>query len=132
MKDRTRLNNLLGKTYMYKQDSILVSDWFEDVDAGLYKVVTTNGVIPVPVNEVKEFIDHLLPTEEESTTAVSTEVVRETEGFLKTLQQTLMENIEMVKKDPAYIKQANSVNSSVNALIGMAKLQLQVGRLKKK
>lgn len=122
---------MLDKTYIYKQNHIKIKDYFVNDEKKSVQVITDAKPITVPINELAEFEKACLPIEEPST-AVSIEVVQETSVFLTTLQKTLLENIDKVKADPNYIKQANVVNSSVNALIGMAKVQLQLGRLKSK
>jgi len=129
MKEKTRLEKLLNKTFIYKQEHITIRDYFEDPDNASFKITTDKKTITIKEADVSSFIEACLPVEDENTRAV--ESIRQTDGLITTLQQTLLENIENVKKDKDYIKQANVINSSVNALIGMAKLQVQVSRLKK-
>lgn len=132
MKDTTRLEKLLNKEFIYKQENIRVKDYVRNPDNKTIDIITDKKPISIKENEIIKFCEALLPVDEPATQAISTEVVQQTTGLMNTLQQTLLENIAMVKKDPNYIKQANVVNSSVNALIGMAKLQIQVGKMKSK
>lgn len=129
MKDRTRLNKLLDKTFIYKQEHITVKDFFEDVDTNTVKIVTTGKTITVKQKDLPAFLDSLLPVASETTQAI-VQVDKETSGLLKTLQETLLDNIAQVKANPGYIKQATTINSSVNALVGLAKIQIQAARLK--
>lgn len=132
MKETHRLDRMLNKTFIYKQDQIVIRDYFQEPEKGTVRVITDKKPITVQTSQLADFEKACLPVEEPATQAVSTEVVSQASSLLLTLQQTLLDNIEMVKKDKEYTKQANVVNSSVNALIGMAKLQLQVGKLNKK
>lgn len=128
MTDRTKLNRLINKEFIYKQENILITDHFEDPDKGVINIVTKSKTIKVKTEELPVFLEALLPVDDSNTQAVAV-VSNETGGLLRTLQETLLDNIERVKKDPGYIKQANTVNSSVNALVGMAKLRVQVERM---
>jgi hypothetical protein len=128
MNDRTKLNRLLNKEFIYKQENIVITDHFEDSDKGTINIVTKQKTIKIKSAELPAFLESLLPVDDTNTTAVAV-VSKETGGLLTTLQETLLDNIERVKADPGYIKQANTVNSSVNALVGMAKLRVQVERM---
>lgn len=129
MKETTRLERLLNQQFIYKQENIQLKDFFLQEENHTVRIITDKKPIIIKQSDISKFCDELLPVEDSATMAVSTQVMQQTTGLLSTLQQTLLDNIEMVKKDKEYIKQANVVNSSVNALIGMAKLQLQVGKL---
>jgi len=45
---------------------------------------------------------------------------------MKSLKDTLLENIENVKKDKGFIPQAAQINKDVNTLVNMAKHELQL------
>lgn len=134
MKETTRLEKLLTKQFIYKQDNITIKDYFLKDEDKTVHIITDKKPIVIKEADIAKFCEQLLPVEEPTTRAVaqvaiSTEVVQQTTGLLSTLQQTLLDNIERVKTDKEYIKQANVVNSSVNALIGMTKLQISVAKL---
>ncbi|QTE36003.1 hypothetical protein J3L18_23100 [Mucilaginibacter gossypii] len=44
----------------------------------------------------------------------------------KALGDLIMENIDMVKKDPAYIPQANAINDQLKSLIELGKTQVEM------
>lgn len=130
MKERTKLEKLVGKEFIYQQNNIRIKDYYAEEENGSFKIITDGKPITVKEADIASFLERLLPVEEPATQAISTEVVQGTNELMNTLQQTLLDNINKVQNDKEYIKQANVVNSSVNALIGMAKLQLQVAKMK--
>lgn len=129
---------MIGKTYMYKGRNILIANYHVLGEEGKTQIDIQDGdgnpLEPIKTQDVSRFMEACLPVESENNptdnAAVSTEVVKQTNTLLNTLQQTLLDNIEQVKKNPAYIKQANVVNSSVNSLIGLAKIQIQVKKMR--
>lgn len=124
-----RLKKMIGKPYMYKGQNIIISNYTVLSDEGK-TLIDLQGARPLKIRDLSQFLNECLPVDSEDETVVSTEVVQQTNNLLTTLQQTLLDNIEKVKKDPAYIKQANTVNSSVNSLIGLAKIQISVSKIK--
>lgn len=135
MKDTKRLERLLNKEFIYKQENIEIKDYFVEEENDLVRVITNKKPIVIKMDEVVSFCDSLLPVEAPETVAVRAvsvidkEVVDNTNNLLGTLQQTLLDNIALVKKDGNYIKQANTINSSVNSLIGLAKIQLNLAKM---
>lgn len=129
MKETTRIERLLGKEFIYKQNNIRIKDYYQVPEKGEFKIITDGSPITVKEKDIAKFCEDLLAVQAPET-GVSLQVAEQATGLLAILQKTLLDNIEMVKQDKEYIKQANVVNSSVNALIGMAKLQIQVGKMK--
>lgn len=129
------LKRMIGKPWLYRGNQITIENYHIMGDQGKTQIDVV-GKDPIEVKDIKKFIEACLPVEDDKpvrngqTAALSTEVVEQTNGLLSSLQQTLLDNIAAVKKDPAYIKQANTINSSVNSLIGLAKIQIQVGKMK--
>lgn len=59
-----------------------------------------------------------------------TELYEENRETFSTLSQMLLNDIEKVRADPGYVSQAKQVSNSVNALVNLTKLQLQLVRSK--
>jgi hypothetical protein len=130
-----KLKGMVGQTFMYKSKNILITDYHVLGEEGKTQIDIEDGngvaLEPIKTSDLTKFIDACLPVDNESEDSVSTEVVEGTNSLLTNLQATLLDNINQVKKNPNYIKQANVVNSSVNSLIGLAKIQIQVSKMKK-
>ena len=122
-----KLKGMIGKTYMYKGENITIINYATLTDEG--KTLIDIGSRSFKVSNLTDFIDACLPVDSHDTQLAT--VDPGTTSLLSSLQQTLLDNIDQVKKNPAYIKQANVVNSSVNSLIGLAKIQIQVNKMKK-
>jgi hypothetical protein len=132
-----RLKDMIGKTFMYKGKQITIKDYHVLGEEGKTQIDIVEGD-PIKTPDLSKFIDFCLPVdvpgqddEDTAGTAISTEVVAQTQNILSTLHETLLDNIKKVQQNEKYIKQANVINSSVNSLIGLAKLQIQVGKLNK-
>jgi hypothetical protein len=132
-----RLKNMIGKTFMYKGNQITIKDYHVLGEEGKTQIDIEEGEA-IKTADLAKFIDFCLPVQtpeedeaDQQTDAVSTEVVAQTQNILSTLHTTLLDNIKKVQQNEKYIKQANVINSSVNSLIGLAKLQIQVGKMTK-
>ncbi len=128
MRNKTRLEKLLGKDFIYKQTNILIRDYYQIPETAEVKIITDGKPITIKDSDIPMFCSDLLPVDSSETKA--TQVVEQTNGLLSTLQRTLLDNIQAVKENPGYVKQANTINSSVNSLIGLAKIQIQVNKIK--
>lgn len=135
-----KLKGMIGKTFLYKGKQITICDYHVLGEEGKTQIDIEDEygkpAEPIKTPDLTKFIEFCLPVDitdrdQPATNAVSTEVVQETNGLLSTLQQTLLDNIKQVKTNPGYIKQANVINSSVNSLIGLAKIQIQVNKMSK-
>jgi hypothetical protein len=134
-----KLKGMIGQTFLYKGKQITICNYHVLGEEGKTQIdiedENGNPAPPIKTPDLAKFIDFCLPVDDtngdEQSTAVSTEVVQETNTLLGTLQSTLLDTITQVKKNPNYIKQANVINSSVNSLIGLAKIQIQVNKMTK-
>lgn len=133
-----KLRGMIGKPFMYKSQNITILDYHVLGEEGATQIDVENGngepIPPIKTQNLNKFIELCLPVEVDDKveeTGISTEVQQQTSNLLLELQKTLKENIELVKKDVKYIKQASVVNSSVNSLIGLAKIQIQVMKMGK-
>jgi hypothetical protein len=136
----TRLKGMIGKTFLYKKNQITICNYHVLAAAGETQIDIEDEygkpAEPIRMKDLSKFLDGCLPVDAQEVIdnagqAVSTQVVQQTNGLLNTLQQTLLDNINQVKSNPGYIKQANVINSSVNSLIGLAKIQIQVNKMGK-
>lgn len=83
-----------------------------------------------PVDDAMTLLREFEPSdalaEKDSNTDV---VVTNTSNIVESLRQTLLENIERVKKDKEYIPQATAINNSVNSVINLSKLQMDAVKM---
>lgn len=54
------------------------------------------------------------------------DIFSENRKQMSTLSQVLLEDIEKIRKDPAYVAQAKQVCNTVNAIVNITKLQIQM------
>lgn len=136
-----KLKGMIGHTFLYKGKQITICNYHVLGEEGKTQIdiedENGNPAEPIKTPDLAKFIEFCLPVDTsdgkdaDQSNAVSTEVVQQTNSLLGTLQATLLDNIKQVKTNPGYIKQANVINSSVNSLIGLAKIQIQVNKMQK-
>ncbi len=132
MTAKTQLEKLVGKDFIYKQTNIRIRDYYPVPEEKVMKIITDGSTITIPETGVKSFCEDLLLVDSPQAMVLSSGVTKEVNSMMATLQQTLLDNIEMVKKDKNYIPQAASINKSVNSLLGITKVQLEVAKMKSK
>jgi len=78
----------------------------------------------------------MTPTEihknRERNQATAVAIINNTHLDIVDLRQTVMETINKIKKDPAYIPQAKAINNNVNTIVNMTKLEFQIAKEMKK
>lgn len=110
---------MLGKSFIYNQNNITLDDY--EVDEDGVHVVASGKKLFLPTGELDNFIKKCLPVENAVEVFSSQEI-----NIMSTLQQTLLANIEKLKTDPGYVKQATAINNQINTIINMTALQLKV------
>jgi hypothetical protein len=105
---KEKLKQLIGNKYNYKGTNLTI----EDVKfVGVNTVVKTDlRVYNLLESEIEDFINNLSDFE-----------LKKQKGF--DLKTCLIETIEKVKKDPDFVKQANSICSLSTQLINIEKLK---------
>lgn len=131
MKEESKLKKLLNKEFIYKQENIRIENYVPDREANAIDIITNKKPIRIKEDGIQAFVDLLLPVDEPSTQALSADVIQEATGLTKDLKDILLDNIRKVQSDPNYIKQATSINKSVNQLVGLAKLHLDAAKMKR-
>lgn len=90
----------------------------EKLDLFLANFTEVMQVEDEPVEEIKNLPANIRNEE--------TRLYAENKQTFSDLSQILLTDIERVKADPGYVKQAKQISNSVNALVNLTKLQLQL------
>lgn len=143
-----KLNRMMNKSFLYKGIEITVRSY--ELDETRAILIFTDKKDPIKITDLNKFIDACMPVstpgknEQSQVKSTQDQNSRETESsssellkanagsvdLLKKLKHTLVQNIQTVKNDKKYVKQANAINSSASALIDVAKVQLVIGKIK--
>jgi hypothetical protein len=124
MKETTKLEKLLNKTYIYKQDHIRIKDYYLVPEEESIKIITDKAPITIKADELQQFIDKCLPVQDENTQAI--QIVSDSQKQITSLKDILMDNITKVQADKEYINQAKTINNAVNTLLNMVTLEMKV------
>lgn len=125
MQINERLESMVGKTYLYHAQYHKILSY--KVDGDKITIVTHKKWFDISNKDLNQF----LPTSSENGTT-SLQVLPKDREFLASLSATIKDNIEQVKKDKSYIPQANSINNSINTLVNLAKIELQMLKMNSK
>ena len=90
------------------------------------EIVTDKDWLCLNENEVRSFLP-AAPDQE-----VSLKILPKNDDTLSTLRGTVLQTIEKLKADKAYIDQANAINGSIKTIIDLAKLELDAYKLMNK
>ena len=130
--DNNRLKNILtqmiGATYLYKTIQQKVNA-FRILDDQI--LISTNvGLIGLQIENAEFVINHdFLPIDSSDIQTTTTPAALTKLNDIKIID-TLQENIQKLKTEPAYIKQAMAINNTINTMLNIVKTELQIKRVK--
>ena len=88
----------------------------------LLTVATDNGWLEFATGKAEKALAEFLPVHANNRSLAIT--VMPKNGELQNLKEIILDNIQKVKEDKDYIKQADAINKSIGTLINMAKLEI--------
>lgn len=119
---------MIGKTYMYNAKEYIIEGASYSGD---YMFVDTNKkVFRFHKDEVQKKASQFLPIDNTKPAKQAPAGIAPQISSLKTVTESLIECIEIVKRDPNYIKQANSINSTIKTITQVMRLELDMMKLR--
>jgi len=119
---KQRLDAMEGCSFLFKTRELKVVNYKLDADKVI--LATDKEVFVWDYVSAETNLSSFLPIEEPESTAV----VPFSNGEIKDITTILMDSINKIQQDPAYIKQAMAINSTANTIINTAKMALQLKR----
>ncbi len=126
-----RLNEMVGKPFLYKNEEVVVLNYYEGTgdDGDEVEIYLNNGTtlvfsyinLPAKLEKFKPVSAQVIVLANKRLDSVST--VNPT--IIQQLRDTVMQQIEAVKKDPSAVAQAKQVFQGVNTLVNLAKTELE-------
>lgn len=126
-----RLNEMVGKPFLYKNEEVVVLNYCEGTgdDGDEVEIYLNNGTtlvfsyinLPDKLEKFKPVSAQVIVLANKRLDSVST--VNPT--IIQQLRDTVMQQIEAVKKDPSAVAQAKQVFQGVNTLVNLAKTELE-------
>lgn len=114
-----------GKTYMYAANTYKILNYKIDKDE--VHLVTDSEWLVFKISAAEKNLTQFLPVADGFGNEKLTIITNESS---KKIIDTILSTIEEVRQNPEYVKQANAINQSVNALISLGKLEIQFKKLK--
>lgn len=142
MKTLFKLQSMIDKTYWYRNQKAVIRSF--DNSTGEFELIIEIGGQPKKflktteqklelflanfyeveqIHEEPDPVQNAMPMLPENESA---KLYTENKQVFTNLSQLLMEDIERVREKPEYVGQAKQVSNSVNALVNLTKLQLQL------
>ena len=115
-----KLESMKGKTFMRNGRYHTVLSW--QIKDDKLTVATDNGWLEFTIDKAEKALSEFLPVHANNQKLAIT--VMPKNGELQNLKEIILDNIQKVKEDKDYIKQAEAINKSIGTLINMAKLEL--------
>jgi len=131
-----KLTDMVGKHWKDKNTDDVFKLLSYKQDGDQIMIATDKEWINVTVFELNIFFQNHLPVQISKTNEVTiiqqpatmktVEISTMPNTTMKKLADTLLDNIEKVKVDKEYIPQAKMISDTVNSLIGLAKVEIDL------
>jgi len=128
---KTRLANKVGHSFLYQANAVRLVDWEINGEECVLKF--ESKTLRIPVAGMPAMLKELLPmNSEQPTEAVATvqsQLPTMTTGVLSDVNAMLLDSMKKVAGNPGYIKQAESMAKTANAIINSTKTQVSAAAL---
>ncbi len=131
MKAIDRLKRMIGNVYRYEGGKATVHDVIEDGRFGILK--TDTGDIRVSLDDIDEELSYFTLVNSNGLVKNPTlmDMVAQSNSMYTSLQNTLLDSIQKIEKDPGYIPKAGAINETVKSIIELEKVKIQTLNLLK-
>lgn len=131
-----RIQQLLNKPVKYGLKIITITSYSYSEDKSKVYIDTNerDRHFERPVDTLPALLKELEPTTEVAKTRSNNSdiAMSNTMSIAENLRNVLLDNIDKVRADPAYIPQATAINNNVNSIINLSKLQMDAVKLQKR
>ena len=113
-------------SYQYKNNVVTIID-YKISDGRVKLFINDNKVIEFPIVDAVSQLSQFTPAPQLArlhNNSVIVEVLQSSGSVYDTVQKTLLDSIEKIKKDADYIPQAEAINSTVAKLIDIEKTRI--------
>lgn len=112
---------MINKTWLHNATNYKIIDYYPYF--GQVFIGTDKGILKVDTEKLDTFLKGWLPVENPEK---DTDVILFEKEKLNPLYDTIFDNIDKLKKEPGFIKQADAINRSIKTLIDSVKLGLLI------
>lgn len=124
---------MVNKRYLYGAHVVTILDYDINEERERFYLWTDRKTDPYdrPLDSaiafLKEFheVKSEVPAQQSAQTQIAGSLMLAQNGLGQQLKEILLDNINRVKDDPAYIEQAEAVKSNVDSLIDLAKVEVE-------
>ena len=121
------LDGMKNKLWLYKSQYHKISSY--RINENRLLIATDKTVLEFDFDDkngsLDEIVKQFLPVEENDKMVILSKTFKN----MPNLAETLLKNIEKIKKDKDFIPQANAIKSQVDSILNLAKLELQIRKM---
>jgi hypothetical protein len=132
METTERLENMIGRLYVYEGASVTIKD--VKMRGEIAVIITGEGKqIEVHTDDLKEELKQFkeVSAVELMRKTKTVNVILDTSQNYEKVMQTLLDTIDKVDKDPQYIGQADAINNTVKSIVEFEKVRISMLNLLK-
>lgn len=138
---QAKLEDMKGATFEYAKAQHTVKSYVIDASSETFEIKTSLSSFKRKFDSAPDFFKHWFETKEnalvnEATKKISGSdiipVYEKETNLTNDLVDILMNNINQVKRNPAFIPQAKAINNDVNSIIHIQRLKLEMVKHLKK
>jgi hypothetical protein len=123
---KSKLDSMIGKTYMYRTETQKVISYEFKDSTGKIIIITNKSTIMFSFSDAKEKLTDFLICEEEKNIDVAIYKPEISSTVMIDVKNILMDNIKKVQDDKEYIPQAIAINKNVKSIIELAKTEIEM------
>lgn len=116
-----RIRSMVGKKFMYNANEQKILSY--RIENSNLVIVTNRTWIEVPITLANKKLDEFLPVEDDEEGKALTSLKQEDK---ESLIHLIQDNIQKIKSDPEYIRQAREINSQIKTLLDIVKTEIQI------
>lgn len=126
-----RLKKMIGRKWLYKARNVVIED-VKITPTKIFVVLESDVVSYDYLKASEVFEDFLEVSQNEVLIKRKTDlpINHKVSGGLLEFVDVIKDSINKVQKNASYVKQANSINQSINTIINLAKLEIITDKLK--
>lgn len=119
-----RLESMIGKAYEYEGVKVHINDVL--LKGSTATLITDSSTIQIRADELDEELIHfkLVSDNALKRNGQVLDMIMNSNSTYDQIQKTLLDSIEKIQQDPAYIPQASAVNATIKNVIDLEKVRI--------
>lgn len=114
----------IGRTFRFDGKNVLIQDIVQNGDVGFYVFLDSGKRVKVTAAEFQEKFVPVQTVADSAPEIVVYKGFEKDQGTMATLEAVLLENIQRIKEDPAFIKSAEAIGRQAKHIIDIQRAKI--------